>query len=83
MQYKIIKTSFATWLERICDNNIVTSIPMVAGNSDYQEYLAWLADGNEPERVDPPVITEDTPTLQEKVDALELVVGMLLEDDDV
>jgi len=24
------------------------SIPLVEGNTDYQEYLAWLAEGNEP-----------------------------------
>ena len=24
------------------------SIPFAEGNTDYQEYLAWLAEGNEP-----------------------------------
>jgi hypothetical protein len=24
------------------------SIPIATGNRDYQEYLAWLAEGNEP-----------------------------------
>ena len=57
-------------------------IPFAQHNADYAEYLAWLADGNEPEPADPPVIEEDTPTLQEKVEALEVVVGMLLEADD-
>lgn len=28
-------------------------IPFSEGNRDYQEYLAWLADGNEPEPADP------------------------------
>ena len=29
-------------------------IPFAEGNSDYAEYLAWLADGNTPLAVDPP-----------------------------
>jgi hypothetical protein len=30
------------------------SIPMVEDNTDYQEYLKWLAEGNEPEPADQP-----------------------------
>ena len=28
------------------------SIPMDENNRDYQEYLAWLAEGNEPEEAE-------------------------------
>ena len=34
---------------RIADN---TSIPFAPDNTDYQEYLKWLAEGNTPEPAD-------------------------------
>ena len=30
------------------------SIPFAEGNTDYQEYVAWLAEGNEPLPADEP-----------------------------
>ena len=32
--------------------NEYVSIPFDEGNRDYQEYLAWVADGNTPEAAD-------------------------------
>jgi len=47
--YKL--TSSPNTVHRLSDNAF---IPFDGGNRDYQEYLAWLAEGNEPEPYVPP-----------------------------
>ena len=48
--YKIIKRNqIIQCIFRIKDN---ASIPLDKENIDYQEYLAWLEEGNEPEPSD-------------------------------
>jgi hypothetical protein len=46
--YKLIKNYNGTidTVQRVADN---TFIPFAQDNSDYQAYLAWLAEGNTPE----------------------------------
>ena len=48
IQYKLQKGSFGDVVAvTIVGQNI--SIPLVEGNTDYQAYLKWLAEGNTPE----------------------------------
>ena len=46
--YKLV---LPTTVQRLSDNAF---IPFDGGNRDYQEYLEWLAEGNEPEPYVPP-----------------------------
>lgn len=71
-------------LKRINSDNTVTFIPVNITNSDYQAYLAWVNDGNEPviEEYIPPVVV-DEPSTEERLAALELVVSMVFAEDDV
>jgi len=51
--YKLTKSSYeqteSTIIKRLSDNAF---IPFDPDNTDYQEYLEWLAEGNTPEPAD-------------------------------
>ena len=49
--YKLIKnpmTNQIVAVKKQLDDETVMSIPFDPDNTDYQEYLAWVAEGNEP-----------------------------------
>jgi hypothetical protein len=52
MGYKLIRENI---VKRLSDN---TFIPFDPANTDYQAYLQWLAEGNEPLPPDEPETTE-------------------------
>ena len=41
-----------TAITRIEDDGTITCIPKCEGNTDYQEFLKWKADGGVPEAAD-------------------------------
>ncbi len=52
--YQLVNFRGAVSCIRKQDGAVVLLIPMTEANTDYQQYLAWLAEGNTPEPADEP-----------------------------
>jgi len=55
MKYKLFKdiiTNETNLVLRTDDNGIKTYVPFDEGNTSYQEYLKWVAEGNTAEAAD-------------------------------
>jgi hypothetical protein len=50
--YQLTKPIFGTEVTSVVNTENNTLIPFDPANSDYQAYLAWLAEGNTPEPAD-------------------------------
>ena len=52
--YKLIKNPFTDAIDQVKTqvDDVITIIPFAEANTDYQKYLAWVADGNTAEAAD-------------------------------
>ena len=51
-KYKLVNSPLTNELCGIHNTETNTSIPLAEDNTDYQEYLKWVAEGNTPEPAD-------------------------------
>lgn len=49
--YRVITTEFGTVIRATDSSGLVWYIPQDEANTDYQDYLRWLAEGNTVEQV--------------------------------
>jgi len=52
--YKLVKRNDILTCVQKTENQTVIVIPLDPDNTDYQEYLKWVAEGNEPAPPDEP-----------------------------
>jgi len=71
--YKIFadaKTKEVVGIIRLLDGSLNAGIPLDPDNTDYQEYLAWLEEGNTPLPPDQADFADSWETIREKRDQL-------------
>lgn len=66
------------YIKRLDDN---ANIPCDLQNADYQDYLRWLEEGNTPLPADPPPPPPPPPgpSVEERLEAAEALIDMMLE----
>lgn len=57
MTYKLLPGLFGEPSQTVLQIETGKMIPFQSSNTDYQEYLAWLAEGNTPLPADTPEVT--------------------------
>jgi len=79
MRYKVIKYEPLT-IMLVGDG---TATIFGERNSEYSDYLHWLAEDNVPDPPDPPPPPNDQPTLEDRVAAAETLINLILDEEDV
>lgn len=46
--YQLIMNPFTNTVAAVCKTDVQLFIPVEPANSDYQEFLRWCAEGNQP-----------------------------------
>ena len=62
------------------ENNTQTSFQLNSGSRFEVDYLAWVAAGNQPITVAPDAIAPQSATIEERLEAAELMIDLLLTD---
>ena len=62
------------------ENNTQTSFQLNSGSRFEVDYLAWVAAGNQPVIVAPDAIAPQSATIEERLEAAELMIDLLLTD---
>lgn len=75
---EIVREHQSAIIRRTNDDGSYSWIPKCVDNTDYQQYLAWLAEGNTPLPADEPAPAPE-PTLQEKLASIGLDLNDLKE----
>lgn len=78
--YKLVKSLETNEVSSILkkEGNVTLSIPLDPNNTDYQKYLLWLEEGNEPLPPDP-IVEPEPLTPQQKLEAAGLSIEELKE----
>lgn len=78
MSYKLKKDPDGVIRSIIRDEGNVC-IPIDPGNRDYRKYLAWVEAGNTPIPADEPEPVVIPPSSNERIEALETMLSMVLD----
>lgn len=82
MNYKLFLRNGVIYIVRFdVNNNSSLSIPNDPANTDYQDYLSWVAAGNTPEPADPPPVPSNGPTIDERLLATETLINLILDEE--
>lgn len=78
MRYKLLSPGIL-----LISSQGTLAIPEDPNNRHYQEFLEWVAAGNVPEPADPPPVPSNDPSIDERLQAAETLINLLLDEEAV